>query len=114
MQWIITKDKINTGGPFDVESRAYKVWNAPKDTKAQYKECPPEAMEPFKRAFARGLNYEFRLFDDDGELYYEGKCKDLDQQDEESAFAPLDWAEHDAGCTRMDYRKKGEKEWKTL
>jgi hypothetical protein len=71
----------------------------------------PEAQ---RAGIIADCNYEFRLYDDDGELYYEGVCKDLEQQSASDAFEPQDWAEYDSGCTRTDYRKIGETEWKTL
>lgn len=43
-----------------------------------------------------GMKYQFRLYDDDGVLYYEGICSELD-------FHPLDWAIPHAGCTTMTY-----------
>lgn len=45
---------------------------------------------------------KFRLFDDDGELYYEGLF--VGDITSELAFGPLDdFGEPDAGCTRIDY-----------
>jgi len=44
----------------------------------------------------------FRLFDDDGELYYEGLF--LGDRESELAFRPLDdFGAPNAGCTRIDY-----------
>ena len=55
----------------------------------------------------------FRLFDDDGELYYEGRIAQHWLDGEEAlAFAPLDWARADAGCTRMDFFLHDK--WETL
>lgn len=42
---------------------------------------------------------EFRLYDDDGELYYEGRCHDDDECLNQSAA--LSWAEGDSGCTTI-------------
>lgn len=113
MQWIITKDVINTELG-DVENRANRVWNPLRADLEKYKSLPTDERVFFKEAFKARMNYEFQLYDDDGELYYEGMCLDLDDQDEESAFGPLDWAEGDAGCTYMKWRKKGMKHWKDL
>ena len=56
----------------------------------------------------------FRLFDDDGHLYYAGRIDaDWLDGDELAAFAPLRWAERDSGCTRMDYQRADGK-WTTL
>jgi len=45
------------------------------------------------------LPHEFRLYDDDGELYYEGLS---DDQSTEDAFQPLDHYTRD-GCTDIKY-----------
>jgi hypothetical protein len=111
MHWIITADHINTS-PGDTTRLHYrgttKAWNL------SYRGANPEAKAFMLDAFKESMNYEFRLYDDDGELYYEGLCKDLDQANEDAAFRPLDWAMNDVGATTMKYRKKGETEWKTL
>jgi hypothetical protein len=59
---------------------------------------------------AKKLPYEFRLYDDDGNLYYEGRSDDRDSED---AFHPLDYGESDAGCVRIDY-KQDDGTWETL
>lgn len=95
MRWIITKDHLTPLTPPN--------WFVSAT-------MPPG----FTQETVAALPYEFRLYDDDGELYFSGHCGDLDQADQDHAFAPLDWAANDAGCTRMDYRKKGSKQWQTL
>jgi hypothetical protein len=63
-----------------------------------------ESLEPSKiEALKReGYNKYFRLYDDDGTLYYSGYAHvDLEGEDE---FAPLDWAMYDSGCTEIKYR----------
>lgn len=99
MFWMITKDLIDDG-----ESKF--VGRVPKIVR--------DTTEEGKLQWAKELPCEFRLYDDDGELYYEGKCGDLSQYDEEHAFAPLDWAMSYSGCTTMQYREPGSKEWKLL
>lgn len=42
----------------------------------------------------------FRLFDDDGELYYSGSMHPQ-LYDSYAILAPLDWAMYYAGCTEM-------------
>jgi hypothetical protein len=45
------------------------------------------------------LPYRFRLLDDDGEVYYEGRMSELD-------FDPLDdYGMPNAGCTELQYRE---------
>lgn len=74
MQWIITKDHI---GDLDEKTRVGY---------GNYKGEP------------NNLSIRFKLYDDDGELCYEGRCSEED-------FAPLDWAMNDAGCTEMKTSK---------
>lgn len=48
----------------------------------------------------KGYTKYFRLYDDDGVLYYSGYAHvDLDDE-----FAPLDWGMYDSGCTEIRYR----------
>lgn len=47
------------------------------------------------------LTHKFRMFDDDGELYYEGRCSSCDDDD---AFGPLDdFGQPNAGCAKIRY-----------
>ena len=91
--WIITKDFLWKEGD-DIPSRANKIKS---------------------RNFNQDYFYlqelvKFHLFDDDGELYYEGLMtkKYLD----DFGFGPLDWAMADSGCTYLMYYENGE--WKQL
>jgi hypothetical protein len=53
------------------------------------------------------LPYQFRLLDDDGEVYYKGFCSCG------SSFAPLDdYGMPDSGCTEIQYLVNGK--WATL
>lgn len=54
-----------------------------------------------------------RLLDDDGEVYYEGRC---DSCDDDNAFGPLDnFGGPNAGCTTIQYWQSGKGGgWKTL
>jgi hypothetical protein len=56
-------------------------------------------------AVAPSLPFEFRLLDDDGNVYYVGRANDQD-------FDPLDWAKGYAGCTEIQFRNG--KQWETL
>ena len=55
------------------------------------------------------LTREFRLYDDDGELYYSGWYSD----DIEDEFYILQWAMYDSGCTEMQ-TKNSEGRWEVL
>lgn len=52
--------------------------------------------------------HRFRMYDDDGELYYEGLAARV-------SFAPLDdFGTPNAGCTRIDYFNPETQTWETL
>lgn len=111
MHWIITADRINKslGEKTHVNRmRCGSVFSA------AMRAAPPEGKLRLREEFKTTMTDEFRLFDDDGVLYYEGLCKDLAKQGEVSAFGPLDWAYLDSGCTRMDHRKIGTVGWAKL
>lgn len=51
----------------------------------------------------------FRLYDDDGNIYYEGLSDDF------ATFEPLDdYGTPNAGCTEIRYYNDKTKEWETL
>ena len=87
-QWIITKDLLYDGDTI-------------KENKIGFGNVKS----------ADGLTYQFRLRDDDKELYYEGLCNGW-EFDGEQVFAPLDWAEWYAGATVLEYLEDGT--WKQL
>jgi hypothetical protein len=59
-----------------------------------------------------GEGHVFRMYDDDGELYYTGRLVG-DKDDEIEGFAPLnDFGTPNAGAVRIDY-KEG-RSWATL
>lgn len=99
MRWIIITDHIDNGnavnfGQFDDETRRYQNESKVADTLAT-------------------MATEFQLLDDDGEVYFEGRTRFINQS-AELAFAPLDWAEA-YGCTELRYRPvRSEEPWKTL
>src|SRR5215471_15138251 len=53
-----------------------------------------------------GEEIPFKLFDDDGELYYSGILTDDDEC--ENQTAALRWGESYAGCTRIEVFRNGE------
>lgn len=70
---------------------------------------------PKPRRFGRGRGHDgkgtpFRLYDDDGNLYYEGVM--FDDGTEAQAFEPLDWGYGD-GCTEVR-TKSATGAWVTL
>lgn len=83
--WYITIDNIDDG-------RSLGAWNGEEETLDEAKEVCTNA---------------FRMLDDDGEVYYHGKCSD------NSSFDPLDqFGMPNAGCTEIQYFEKGK--WVTL
>ncbi len=79
--WVITKDHISDGADEGVGSRYYKK--------------------------GIRLPHRFKMYDDDGELYYEGLSSDKD------VFNPLDdFGMPNAGCTEIKYLTDGK--WETL
>lgn len=109
MHWIITKDLIASEGEKPSTRK-----RAPQSWISAYKGATDDAKKQMLEDFKATMNYEFRLLDDDDEVYYEGLCKDLNDQCEDNAFDPLDWAMSNAGCAYMQYRKRGSKQWQTL
>jgi hypothetical protein len=62
----------------------------------------------------KDMPFEFRMYDDDGLIYYEGITdKDPMDSDEEDVFAPLnDFGTPNAGATRIEYKIGGK--WVTV
>lgn len=97
--WIITKDHLE-GGPGDSD-----VGTA----------GPSRATEE-QVELARTQGRPFKIYDDDGELYYEGRCWSADQDNGlgEEHFGPLqDFGTPNAGATEIKY-KNDQGEWETL
>ena len=67
-----------------------------------------QGNHPLERA--NELPYRFKLYDDDGNLYYEGRSDDRDSED---AFEPLDWAIDNSGCIWIEYLQDSG-EWEQL
>lgn len=84
MSWIITYDHL--------EDRPVLL-NKPTDARVLPK-----------------YKYAFRLFDDDGELYFSGLAT---TRDDEAAFEPLDATMGSYGCTEIQYRQDDDT-WETL
>lgn len=113
MNWIITTDSIGD------EPTAIGKCSLPWGNQG-----PPSAMKSehdrlnwvqgYLQAHGTEFPFEFRLFDGDDELCYEGRCGDCTNVDADTAFAPLDWATFNAGCTTMHYRQLGEEKWSRL
>jgi len=58
---------------------------------------------------------KFKMYDDDGELYYTGFFYDIDGQDCEAEFSPLDdFGTPNAGCVEIRYKNSKTGTWDTL
>ena len=89
--WIITRDCIDEGEAVGVMGPENTTYDK------------TEVCDKGKR---------FRMLDDDGELYYEGKCL-CDEPGSEEEFGPLDdFGCPNAGCTEIQYLENGT--WETL
>ena len=62
-----------------------------------------------------GEGKHFRLKDDDGELYYEGRIILANDHEGDDEFAPLDeWGKPNAGCTTIEYQNPKTGAWEVL
>lgn len=84
MGWIITHDMIASRGDRPQVGRVSAFW----DEKRQ-----------------KAATTSFRLYDDDGILYYQGLL--IDGEYAESQFNALAWGEAFAGCTTIKVRRNG-------
>lgn len=103
MKWLITKDFCDAGraGTGNVSQRLKIAFGA----------LSQETTEPFITSLMKsGMPYRFRLYDDDGNLNFEGIASECGT---EAAFEPLDWAMADVGSTRIDYLQPNGK-WEAL
>ena len=75
----------------------FEPGNAWKITKNHIGERMAESVEWDEEEHGKGKLHKFRMYDDDGNLYYEGVCTELE-------FDPLDdYGMPNAGCTYMKY-----------
>jgi hypothetical protein len=88
--WVITRDHISEPPACDAGTQG------PRDATATQLQAASKAGTPFK------------MYDDDGILYYEGRCWSEDGTDSEDGFGPLDdFGTPNAGCTEIRYRQPG-------
>lgn len=66
-----------------------------------------------EKRFMETDRVQWRVKDDDGEIYYEGRMtKERLEGFEDRSFGPLDFAMADAGATTMEYLENGK--WEQL
>lgn len=101
MPWayVITKDRIA-----DREAAPGSNQNA-KGRRVRSKSATAAGLWGSKEEICSDPRAErFSLYDDDGNCYYEGMVVLTEETDGEYIFAPLDWAQWNAGCTYMKMR----------
>jgi hypothetical protein len=93
--WLITRDVLHDNG--EIEDNEAGV-------------AGPAGMSPDQlRALEAGKGTPFRMYDDDGELLYEGRLLTMQHGDEGNYdLSPLDdFGMPNAGCTRIDVYRNG-------
>lgn len=75
---------------------------------------PSTAPDELLAKLAAGEGEQFKMFDDDYELYYTGRLVSTEGADSEDGFGPLDdFGLGNAGCTSIQY-KNAQGKWETL
>src|SRR5437870_3458553 len=99
--WIIDRDYIT-----DKTTPEGTLCNAPGVT------GPRDAPGELLVKLIAGEGHNFRLYDDDGNLYYTGRY--VGDPTSEEAFGPLeDFGTPNAGAVRIDYEQE-DGSWETL
>jgi hypothetical protein len=97
--WIIDVDHVSEPPE---KSDVGRVW-------------PMNADPSLKARLKAGEGTAFRMYDDDDELYYEGRLIYDENDDDVSLFEPLDdFGKGNAGCTRIDYENLATGKWEAL
>ena len=86
--WVITKDLIEDG-------KCDRLWG------------PRGASKSKLDALDMGEGVRFRLLDDDGEVYYEGRIVGALDSEQHSGFEPLEDLGYATGCTEIHYFENG-------
>lgn len=114
MNWVITRDLINQENTGPAYSHLPDSAPTPCNEVGKTRSCERVVDPDQLKKLANSLPMHFRLLDDDGEVYFYGRCQDLGQFCADEAFSPLDMIGAGYGCTEMQYRKIGETKWETL
>jgi hypothetical protein len=105
--WIITRDFISDDTP-------YERWG--KDS-VPVNISGPHGATPEQIAKAASGGAPFKIYDDDGIKYYEGRfwADDGSGSNSGDAFGPLDdYGTPNAGAVTIKYRNPGTRIWETL
>jgi hypothetical protein len=99
------------GWIIDVDHCPDENFRAPSNMNAPGMMGPSSLGTDIEAQLRAGLGDKFRLYDDDGEVMYEGRYIG---PGDETLFAPLDdFGAPNAGATRIDYFTP-QGEWETL
>lgn len=102
--WIITRDHLNEADP--------EFWNNSEGRSDVGTIGPRNATPEQIAALESGKGETFRMYDDDGELYYTGLF--LGDSRSEDALGPLDdYGTPNAGCTEIRFARAGGV-WETI
>ena len=104
--WIIDRDHL-----------AYDLGSVDHDDRDDTGTIGPRNIYPSIKAQLRaGEGEKFRMYDDDGELYYEGRIVfHPDYEAPDMQFEPLDdFGMPNAGCTTIKYRNRNTGKWEVL
>lgn len=102
MYWVITRDLIGTGDR--VGFGHFPSTLKPGHPEYRYVNLDDPKTKEFIK---ENMSVKFRLFDDDGELYYEGLATEAD-------FDAQDCFEASDGVTYTMYMTKGMTKWEML
>lgn len=98
--WVITKDHL---------AKKYKDIESEVGTYG-----PSTITGAIEKALHAGKGHKFKMYDDDGELYYSGRIVIDGEPDYYELVAPLrDFGTPNAGAVRVDYKNHPEwnEEW---
>jgi hypothetical protein len=97
--WIIDKDRLSNG-----EGSRVGIMG------------PHNLIDSIKAQLESGKGEPFRLLDDDGEIYYEGRIIHHEGYEApDTGFEPLDdFGEPDAGCSGIQYKSERTGQWEDL
>lgn len=97
--WVIDRDALYDDDPVTFNDPAMGVMGPRSITREQ------------QAALAAGEGHKFRMYDDDGDLYFEGRF--VGDPDSEDGFGPLaDFGTPDSGATEIRYQQGNR--WVTL
>lgn len=110
MGWVIDKDKIAS------EEDKEKYPDGECNLHAVGLMGPSNISEKCQADLKAGKGEKFKMYDDDGELYYIGRyLEDSESEFHEDEFQPLDnFGLPNAGCTYLKYKNSETKKWEIL